>query len=73
MVLVNVGREQEDRMRQALYGVGMIVVLASLATPLSAGRVIPVPEIDGGSISAGLGLLAGGILMLRARWGARKH
>ena len=27
----------------------------------------PVPEIGGGSIAAGLGLLAAGVLMLRAR------
>ena len=30
-----------------------------------------VPEISGGSLSMGLGLLAGGILMLRARFGRR--
>jgi hypothetical protein len=35
------------------------VVLAS--TPLAA------PEIDGGSLAAGLGLLAAGILLVRAR------
>ena len=42
------------------------VVLAAQA-PLWASVVSPVPEIDGGSISAGLGLLAAGVLMLRAR------
>lgn len=56
-------------MRQALYGTGMAIVLVSLGTPLLAGFV--VPEIDGGSVTTGLGLLAGGILMLRARM-ARK-
>ena len=40
-------------------------VLTSEA-PLWASAGI-VPEIDGGSISAGLGLLAAGVLMLRAR------
>ena len=58
-------------MRQALYGTGMAIVLVSLATPLLAGVAAAVPEIDGGSITTGLGLLAGGILMLRARM-ARK-
>jgi hypothetical protein len=52
-------------MRQTLYGTGMAIVLVSLATPVFAG--FAVPEIDGGSITTGLGLLAGGILMLRAR------
>lgn len=42
------------------------VALATEAT-LGASRQVPVPEIDGGSISAGLGLLAAGVLMLRAR------
>jgi hypothetical protein len=59
-------------MRQTLYGVAMMMVLVSLATPLVASTP-RVPEIDGGSISSGLGLLAGGILMLRARWGARSR
>ena len=58
-------------MRQALYGIGMAIVLVSLSTPLLAGQTAPVPEIDGASITSGLGLLAGGILMLRARM-ARK-
>ena len=43
-------------------------VLASLSTAVMAGGV-GVPEISGGSLSMGLGLLAGGILLLRARFG----
>ena len=54
-------------MRQALYAAGMVVVLASIATSLQAGIPNPVPEVDGASISAGLGLLGGGVLLLRAR------
>jgi len=57
-------------MRQALYGTGMAIVLVSLATPLLAS-VAPVPEFDGGSIITGLGLVTGGILMLRARMGRK--
>ena len=56
-------------MRVAMYGVGLLMVVASLATTVMA--VAPVPEIDGGSISSGLGLLTGASLMLRARWRAR--
>lgn len=59
--------------RFAMFGGGVLTVLVSLATPLLAqnGRAVPVPEIDGGSISTGLGLHAGGLLMLRARWRSR--
>jgi uncharacterized protein (TIGR03382 family) len=35
--------------------------------PLRASTTSIVPEINGSSISAGLGLLAAGVLMLRAR------
>jgi hypothetical protein len=41
------------------------MVLATVAP--ASGTVLTVPEIDGGSISMGLGLLAAGALMLRAR------
>ena len=55
-------------MRQAVYIAGLMLVLVSMAAPASAGLVGgSVPEIDGGSLSTGLGLLAGGVLMLRAR------
>lgn len=54
-------------MRQALYAAGMVIVLAALAAPVSAGATIAVPEIDGASITAGLGLLAGGVLLVRSR------
>ena len=57
-------------MRRIVYGSGFLMVLASLSTAVMAGGV-GVPEISGGSLSTGLGLLAGGILMLRARFGRR--
>lgn len=58
-------------MRNAMYGAGLLVVLLSLtATPVFAGGSV-VPEIDGGSLTTGLGLLAGGVLMLRARLGRK--
>ena len=58
-------------MRHARYGAGFLIVLVSLATSVAAGAVGQVPEIDGGSITTGLGLLAGGILMVRARMRGR--
>lgn len=58
-------------MRQAiLYVAGVTLVLVSIATPSFAGFTV-VPEIDGGSVSTGLGLLAGGVLLLRARFGRK--
>lgn len=56
-------------MRQAVNAAGLMIVLVFAATPVFAGTA--VPEIDGGSLSAGLGLLAGGVLMLRARLGRK--
>ena len=57
-------------MRRIVYGTGCVMVLASLSTTVMAGAP-GVPEISGGSLSTGLGLLAGGILMLRARFGRK--
>ena len=42
-------------------------VLLGTAMPAFATNSANVPEIDGASLSAGLGLLAGGVLWLRAR------
>jgi hypothetical protein len=42
-------------------------VLLTTAMPALATTGEPVPEINGASLSAGLGLLAGGVLWLRAR------
>jgi hypothetical protein len=49
------------------YTLGFLLILFSAGSNLLAGTVSAAPEIDAGSISAGLGLLAGGILILRAR------
>jgi hypothetical protein len=43
-----------------------MVMTVAVATPAFAGFAV-APEIDGSSLSAGLGLLAGGVLLLRAR------
>ena len=56
-------------MRKAMYTHGFMVVLASLSATVKATAV--APEIDGGSLASGIGLLTGGMLMLRSRF-ARK-
>jgi MYXO-CTERM domain-containing protein len=43
------------------------VVLLLQASLSAEGPVAGVPEIDGGSLAAGLGLLGAGVLWLRAR------
>ena len=55
--------------RFAIFGLGVLAVLASTATQALAGLdpVVPTPEIDGASLSAGLGLLAAGVMIVRAR------
>jgi len=45
----------------------LLAVLRAVEVPLSATTVPGVPEITGSSVSAGLGLLAAGILILRSR------
>jgi len=50
----------------------MLAVHALGSNVLASGPVgVPVPEISPMSISAGLALLAGGVLMLRARRGSK--
>ena len=49
------------------YGFGLLTMVIAIEAHLLAGVVPGVPEIDGASVSAGLGLLAGGILILRSR------
>ena len=57
-------------MSRIVYGSGFLMVLASLSTGVIAGQT-SVPEISGGALTTGLGLLGGGILMLRARLGRK--
>jgi hypothetical protein len=47
----------------------MVAVHALASNALASANV--VPEIGPGSISAGLALVAGGVLMLRARRGSK--
>jgi hypothetical protein len=50
-----------------VYGLSVITMLVATQGRALAGGTIPAPEIDGASISAGLGVLAAGILILRSR------
>ena len=45
--------------------VGILVLMASVATFMFAG--VPTPEIDASSGAAAVGLLGGAILILRSR------
>jgi uncharacterized protein (TIGR03382 family) len=52
--------------RACMYAMGLSLLVYSAGSHLLAG-VTTTPEIDGGSISAGLGLLTAAVLILRAR------
>src|SRR5262245_31456034 len=73
-VVVRSSRQLEADMRLrvtglCVYGLGMITILAvTQSLAFAAGPVAaPAPELDGASITAGVGLLAAGILILRSR------
>jgi hypothetical protein len=53
--------------RVVTFGVGVITMVVAIQQHIFAGTVPSAPEIDGASISAGLGVLAAGILILRSR------
>ena len=46
---------------------GFVLILAALATPLFAGWVAAVPEIDSGMVGSAIALLAGGYLVVVSR------
>ena len=60
-------KQGQDTFAGGAYTLGLLLILFSVGSNLLAGTVSAAPEIDAGSISAGLGILAGGILILRAR------
>ena len=57
-------------MRKIGYVALVALALAAAVTDAVAGNTFPtpVPEIGPASLSAGLALLAGGVLLVRARW-----
>lgn len=54
-------------MKLMTYGWGVMLAVLALAASANAGNTFPTPEISAGSVSAALGLLSAGILVLRAR------
>jgi len=63
----------EVSVRHAMYGAGFLLMMLALTATVSAGLVGEVPEIDGGSLATGLGLLSGGLMILRSRLGAKRR
>jgi len=58
--------------RVGLCVFAVAVAMVAIETPLFAGTPgTPVPEIDGATLSAGLGLLGAGVLWLRSRRGSK--
>jgi hypothetical protein len=54
--------------RMVGYGTAMAGLAIAFTTQLSAVHArVEAPEIDGGSISAGVSLLAAGVMLVRAR------
>jgi len=49
-----------------VYGLGLLTILSTTGIGLSASFPT-TPEIDGGTLATGLGLLTAGVLILRAR------
>ena len=54
-------------MKLLTFGLGVMLAVTALAGSASAGEPLPVPEISAGSVTAALGVLSAGILVLRAR------
>ena len=52
---------------KAMYGLGLLMAVLSLGTQAFAGTPVNAPEIDASSMSAGLGLLAAGVMIVRSR------
>ena len=55
-------------------GLGLLsaaVAMVAIEAPLAAGVGTDVPEINGATLSTGLGLLGAGVLWLRARRGSK--
>jgi MYXO-CTERM domain-containing protein len=54
-------------MKVLTLGLGVILAVAALTGSAYAGLTPSVPEVDASSITAALGVLSAGILVMRAR------
>jgi hypothetical protein len=52
--------------RQSWWFLGVIAILLTTAASAQATSQFPVPEISPGSVSAGLAMLTGAVLILRS-------
>jgi hypothetical protein len=57
--------------RAAWYGLGAIALVLAAQGQALAGEPVATPEIDGSTLSAGFGLLAAGVLIVRSRMKAK--
>ena len=53
--------------RGGWFGLGVLALILAVQGHVLAGTPVVTPEIDGSSLSAGLGLLAAGALIVRSR------
>jgi hypothetical protein len=53
--------------RGALYAAGLLTMILTVQSGLAAGTPLTAPEIDGSSVTAGLGLLTAAVLIVRSR------
>ncbi len=58
---------QSQLIRAAWYGLGVIAMVLAIQSQVQAGGTAPAPEIDGSTLTAGFGLLAAGVLIVRSR------
>ncbi len=55
--------------RAGWYVGAVLAMVAAVVASASATNQLQAPEISGSTVSTGLAALAGGILLVRARWG----
>jgi len=53
--------------RGTLYGFGLLTMVLMVQSRLAAAVGVQAPEIDGSSLTAGLGLLTAAVLIVRSR------
>ena len=58
---------QSHIVRVAWSGLGVIALVLASHGQAFAGAIPQAPEIDGGTLSTGFGLLAAGVLIVRSR------
>jgi hypothetical protein len=62
---------RSDLVRICGYGFGVMTILVAVPSYLLAGTPTAAPEIDVSSISAAVGVVAAGVLILRSRHGSK--